>query len=371
MTNIDYRDLGGGNVGINEMPRESGQLENTQSGKIGKILNTAGAVMSVALVIGISIWGYRLLVRDVAGVPIVRALDGPMRIQPADPGGMQAAHQGLAVNNVKSDGHVSDIADRLVLAPVHGRIDPQDQAGLHQPHPEPRTGATRPTESADAALVTPPPSEIVAPALLTQTIPGTALPKTVTDGQAVVVAALNSADSTLSATDKAVAQALAMAEQISASSKPLGDVAEVAQKAPLALISASVAGVAQSPRPLPRPGALNTTPASAPVEVAAAQTVAANLSTNEIDAGSISPGTRLAQLGAFDSAQIARQQWDVIHGRFTEYMQGKSRVIQKAQSGGRTFYRLRVAGFDDISDARRFCSALLAEKAACIPVKMR
>jgi hypothetical protein len=52
-------------------------------------------------------------------------------------------------------------------------------------------------------------------------------------------------------------------------------------------------------------------------------------------------------------------------------MQGKSRVIQKAQSGGRTFYRLRVAGFDDISDARRFCSALLAEKAACIPVKMR
>ncbi len=367
MTNIDCREMDGGDTGgdarINEIPRDSG--------KIGKLLNTAGAVMSVALVIGISIWGYRLLVRDVAGVPIVRALDGPMRTAPQDPGGMQAAHQGLAVNNVKSDGHVSDIADRLVLAPVHGGIKPQDQAGLHQRPPAPRSDSTRPTESADAELVIQPPSEIIAPALLTGTIPDAELPKTVSDGQGVVVGAINPATATPSATDKAVAQALAMAEQISAGSQPLGDVADVVEKAPLALIAASVAGVAHSPRPLQRPASLNTTPASAPVEVAAAQTVAASSGTTEINPDSIPAGTRLAQLGAFDSAEIARAQWGQIHSRFTEYMDGKSRVIQKAQSGGRTFYRLRVAGFDDISDARRFCSALLAEKAACIPVEQR
>ncbi|WP_457646172.1 SPOR domain-containing protein, partial [Profundibacter sp.] len=87
--------------------------------------------------------------------------------------------------------------------------------------------------------------------------------------------------------------------------------------------------------------------------------------------GSIPAGTRLAQLGAFESPEIAKQEWDRLYSRFTDYLQGKSRVIQKAESGGRTFYRLRAMGFDDLSDARRFCSALLAENAACIPVKVR
>ena len=52
-------------------------------------------------------------------------------------------------------------------------------------------------------------------------------------------------------------------------------------------------------------------------------------------------------------------------------LEGKSRVVQKATSGGRGFYRLRAMGFNDIADARRFCSALVAENADCIPVVMR
>ena len=46
-------------------------------------------------------------------------------------------------------------------------------------------------------------------------------------------------------------------------------------------------------------------------------------------------------------------------------------MIQEAESGGRTFYRLRALGFDDLSDARRFCSVLVAENADCIPVTAR
>ena len=49
----------------------------------------------------------------------------------------------------------------------------------------------------------------------------------------------------------------------------------------------------------------------------------------------------------------------------------KRRVIEKATSGGRTFYRLRAEGFADLPDARRFCAALVAEKADCIPVVTR
>ena len=43
-----------------------------------------------------------------------------------------------------------------------------------------------------------------------------------------------------------------------------------------------------------------------------------------------------------------------------------TRVIQKAESGGRTFYRLRAPGFNDIAEARRFCSAV-SEKAEFTP----
>jgi hypothetical protein len=79
----------------------------------------------------------------------------------------------------------------------------------------------------------------------------------------------------------------------------------------------------------------------------------------------------MAQLGAFDSPEVAREQWDRLQGQFGPYLQGKDRVVQKATSGGRVFYRLRALGFEDIADARRFCSALVAENADCIPVVMR
>jgi hypothetical protein len=45
-------------------------------------------------------------------------------------------------------------------------------------------------------------------------------------------------------------------------------------------------------------------------------------------------------------------------------------VVQKAESGGKIFYRLRASGFSDISDARQFCTAI-SDKVACIPVVTR
>ena len=77
------------------------------------------------------------------------------------------------------------------------------------------------------------------------------------------------------------------------------------------------------------------------------------------------------QLGAFESAEIARSEWGRLSGLFSDYMGDKQRIVQQAQSGGRTFYRLRAHGFDDLSDARRFCSVLVAEGSDCIPVVTR
>ena len=99
--------------------------------ELGKSMTTAanwlGAAISLALVIGIGLWGYRIVVRDVSGVPVVRAADGPMRIQPDNPGGRPAEHQGLAVNSVAGQGSAEDPADKLILAPQPVSLTEEDQ----------------------------------------------------------------------------------------------------------------------------------------------------------------------------------------------------------------------------------------------------
>jgi hypothetical protein len=95
------------------------------------------------------------------------------------------------------------------------------------------------------------------------------------------------------------------------------------------------------------------------------------VTTEEIAVSDLPDGTRLVQLGAFDTAEIAREEWDRIATRFPEYFDARPRVIEEAESGGQTFFRLRAAGFDDLAGSRRFCAVLVAQGTACIPVTVR
>lgn len=54
-----------------ESAADSGLTSTARSLK--KLTNLAGAVVSLALIAGIGVWGYKLLVRDVSGIPVVRA----------------------------------------------------------------------------------------------------------------------------------------------------------------------------------------------------------------------------------------------------------------------------------------------------------
>jgi hypothetical protein len=91
----------------------------------------------------------------------------------------------------------------------------------------------------------------------------------------------------------------------------------------------------------------------------------------EIDSASLPPGTRLVQFGAFNDAEEARAAWAALGARFGSLMEGKRRVIEQAEAGGRIFFRLRAEGFEDLADARRFCAPLVAEGADCSPVLTR
>ncbi|MFT4151952.1 MAG: SPOR domain-containing protein [Paracoccaceae bacterium] len=340
MADVDFDDFGG-----YEPTAAAG------SGRTQRIINIAGAASSVALVIGLGVWGYKIAVRDVNGVPVMRALAGPMRIAPDDPGGTIAENQGLAVNDIAAEGAASAPSDRLVLAPRVVGLDDSDAAGLSDPAP---IEAEAPRIAAAPAAA--PPADALPDA-------GADMAEAVT---AVDPVSVPVAEAPAPVDPEAVA--IALADAITDGAAPLTPLASQVPEG----------GMAKSLRPPARPpvrtAAVQPTQAAPAAEgevVEVQQTAAAPTAPAEVEAAKIKAGTRLVQLGAFDSADQARAEWKKMQGRFPDLLASKSLVVQSADSGGRTFYRLRAHGFDGEDDARRFCTALLAEGAACIPVVQR
>lgn len=125
-----------------------------------------------------------------------------------------------------------------------------------------------------------------------------------------------------------------------------------------------------APRPTPRPDRDVVTRALADVSPSLLVPGAAPAA-QEVDPALIAPGTRLVQLGDFGTEAEAAAAWGDLSLRFGDFLGPKARVIEPMQSGAETRYRLRAYGFDDFTEARNFCAALLAEQAECIPVRMR
>ncbi len=301
---------------------------------LGRIVNVLGAFASLALVAGVGVWGYQLIMRDVSGVPVVRAADGPMRVQPENPGGTPADHQGLAVNAVAAVGTAAPPADRLILAPRPVSLTDEDTPM-----------ATLEATNAVHVVEEPATDQAVMQALAQ----GLAAPAPAQEQE----------------------QGVQLASLVTPEEEPAIDPADYAAQQPDPKIAA-LPGVRRSLRPHVRPtrATPSTISSSSATEAAINAAVKAAVGL-DVDPDTLAKGTRLAQLGAYESADVAQAEWARLNGQFGEYMDGKQRVIQKTSSGGRTFYRLRVLGFDDLSDSRQFCAALVAQGADCIPVAVR
>ncbi len=271
------------------------------------LVRLAGAAASLALMVGVGVWGYKLLVRDVTGIPVVRAMEGPMRVAPENPGGEVADYTGLAVNAIAAMGEAAPPEDVLTLAPAAEGLAPEDL-------------------------------EVAAAPVTEERVP-------------------------LSAEE-----VLAFADQVAAGVEPLAPLAEEETVAAPAdegtaaasgVISAEIPGVVVSLRPLARPGGV-----LARVEMVSADTTAP---APEVLGTPLPAGTTLVQFGAYDSPALAAEEWERLRDRFGNFLDGHERVIQGAASGGREFYRLRAIGFADMGEARRLCTALIAEGVDCIP----
>ena len=287
-------------------------------GSLAAAINWAGAALSVLLIVGLATWGWKLWQRDVTGIPVVKALEGPMRITPEDPGGLANGYQGLAVNRIAEE-RVEEVVQQVVLAPAPATLNEDEDVAMAELAPR----------------VEPEPLPVI------EIEPAPVLGDAVVE-QAVVVEEV--VEEAPSATDLAVAAALS-------------EIGAIIEAQPVSLVSAGPGVPLATPRPLGRPEGERF--ASRPVM---------NDVTGAIDPESIPVGTRLVQLGAYGSAEVARAEWANAIANFGDYMAGKSRVVQQAETGGRTFWRLRAMGFADLAEARRFCAVLVSDGANCIPV---
>lgn len=338
----------------------------SDGGKLATALNWGGAILSVVLIAGLATWGWKLWVRDVTGVPVVAALEGPMRVAPEDPGGLASDYQGLSVNTIAEERVDIAPSEQVVLAPGPATLDESEDLAMAELPAVPDAGSAITLEDeagiasslgteADALLALED-TEVAGLEALPETAP---LPLAEREAE---IAALEPApteplatEDTPSATDLAVAAALA-----DAGLRPETVVAKVEAAAHVPVVT---------PRPLVRPASLQqvAVPQSAPEAAPAVETVETPAS-GLIDPAAIAAGTRLVQLGAYTSTEIAQTEWAALQARFSDIMVDKSIVVQEAEAGGRAFFRLRAMGFDDLADARRFCSVMVSEGANCIPV---
>lgn len=263
--------------------------------RMSKMVHWAGAACSVVFLIGAVFWAYELAVRDVRGIPVVRAAEVPLRIAPEIPGGTVSANQGLAVNAIAANGATEDLPNEVILAPAPLALAQEDIS-------------------------------LAAPAALTELAESLPEDMPISDEAAV---------------EAALAMALAEGED---------DTINAALDLAMEPVTKSI------------------TDATQPAEIAVQE---AAFGGSEIDPMLIPLGTKMVQLGAFDDVQAARTQWDSLQVQFADLMQAKALVVQQAKSGGREFFRLRAHGFANEDETRRFCAALLAENASCIPVAQR
>ncbi|PIB24291.1 hypothetical protein BFP76_03460 [Amylibacter kogurei] len=288
---------------------------------MSRILQTAAAVASLGTVCAVVYWGVTLSQLDPNTVPVIRKAAGPARIAPEDPGGLKADHQGLAVNAVQAQGSVEIPTERVVLAPRTGVLLDEDLSG--------------------AMLVA---------ARATNDAPISAAFETGAQTISVPHAQANVDDSQI---DLEIPEVSATPTPTAA--EPVKELAKVVEPLPADLIRPK-----SRPRGLVQLASLEKGITPKPVTTKIGEPL-----------DSVPLGSKLVQLGAFDSIKGARSIWAKTLTKHSDLLGSKDYIIQKADSGGRVFYRLRVAGFDGADDARALCTALKSRKTPCIAVTAR
>ncbi len=300
----------------------------------GTIVKWGGAALSLGLVVLLIVWAVRLGTRDAGEVPVIKAMGGAVRVAPSDPGGRTEGNQGLEVNEVLA-GNEAGTPEQAELAPAPVLLSEEDGPG-------PVTVDPAPAETPES-IVTIDPADLLRaePEVETETL--------VVDGDVEVELPVDPGTDLQDLINQAVNE---------------------------------VAGEADvpAPRPQPRPAdlevaalaaAVNATPVEPVADPAPILPTVAAPAIPDVPVKTMPVGTRTVQLGAFDSTRDARNEWIKLTRNHGDLLNTRETYIQQAQSNGRTFYRLRVLGFETPGEQNSLCEALDARQVPCIAVTVR
>ena len=300
---------------------QESQYESTRAGSApvrgGRPVTLAvrgtGAIISVGLVFSIIYWAVSLGQRDASQIPVIRAMEGAARIAPDDPGGTQAAYQGLAVNEVLAQDISEQVETDATLAPATPAIQPEDQAmsALQPVAPAPAAEPTRVDASSMLVEVNPDGTPVEPDPVAEPIVSDVAA-----DG---MVAPLRRPPSFY---ESDIINNLLL--------EVLPEEGDTSQEVP------------EPPRPTP--------PYGNPY---------------------LDPGDALVQLGAFNSLEDATAVWDRFQSENSDILAGLQRVIAPVEAGGRLLYQLRAAGLTDVDQARDICAALDTRGVDCIPLTQK
>lgn len=336
-----------------------GQGGGGLTARFARLTHYLGAVASVALMVGLTVWGWQLVSRDVSGVPVIRAVVGDARTAPAEPGGELTSYTGYAVNDV-AEGAETQPTQQVAIAPAPTGLSDEDVAmgRLGATAREPASTSEVPLSFAGDPIV----------------------PLSDSESRALAEAEAAAAAERLAFADSAVQDATIV--DAPASEGPVNEAltdengapaqaAAIAEALILAQAEADPGVLTASTRPAPRPRSMRvasagTTATDARPVAAAAEAVPEAAPEARPAAAPVSQASGpQVQLGAFDSDAIAAGEWNRLMNKHVVFA-GKQQVIQQHQSNGRTFWRLRVAGFGSLSEARQFCAALKSAGTDCL-----
>ncbi len=266
------------------------------------------------------LWGKQFIAAGRQGdVPIIRADITPIKIRPADPGGMDVPDRDkLVYNRLNGEGAGNDV-ERLLPPP-------------EEPLPVPETAAPEPAESEPAAM--PEPSETAA--------------ETVKEGmptelQPVPLEPQPAAENT---PPPPPPSETAQASALDATSEPPAAPEPVAETAP---------------EPSPEPDPVTAAPEPAP-EPEPAATQSARLPTSD---------TYRIQLAALRSQDRAEAEWKRLRSAHTDLLGRLGLSIVRVDLGEDkgVFYRLRAGPLNDAAAAKALCGKLSERNVGCLVVR--
>ena len=288
--------------------------------KINMIFYWTGAALSLFLLAGAIGWSYQLIVRDINQIPIVRAQLGPLRVAPDNPGGLTAAQQGLSVTQLAVN-EKPLLSNEIYLAPAAEILNEENLALKVKEEYE--------SNKVDGAF------------------------------EIKEVNAENSVN----------LEALPDQKEVDSRSNDVGVLSKAAFSQKKIEIENAVS-LALSITNEPDKSLSWLRPKIRPVGFYRNGNITEDQIVSNEPMPKLPIGSAVVQLGAFDSKSLAESEWQRFEKILGSILIPKKMVIQKAESGGKIFYRLRASGFSDISDARQFCTAI-SDKVACIPVVTR